>query len=52
MAEAALQKTLNDVESKSNITLSAVAHSRLLVETYGARVLEAAKSLFNMVEQA
>ena len=52
MAEAALQKTLNDVQNEVNTAYQRLLHSRLLVETYGARVLEAAKSLFNMVEQA
>ena len=52
MAEAALQKTLNDVQNEVNTAYRRLLHSRLLVETYGSSALNAAESLFNTVEQA
>jgi cobalt-zinc-cadmium efflux system outer membrane protein len=52
MAEAALQKTLNDVHNEVNTAYRQLLHSRQLVETYRASALNAATSLFNMVEQA
>ncbi len=52
MAQAALQKTLNDVHNEVNTAYRQLLHSRRLVETYRASALDAAKSLFLMVEQA
>ena len=52
MAEAAFQKTLNDVHNEVNTAYRQLLHSRQLVETYRASALDAATSLFNTVEQA
>jgi cobalt-zinc-cadmium efflux system outer membrane protein len=52
MAEAALQKTLNDVHNEVNTAYRQLLHSRRLVETYRASALDAAKSLYYTVEQA
>ena len=52
MAEAALQKTLNDVHNEVNTAYRQLLHSRRLVETYRASALDAAKSLYFTVEQA
>ena len=51
-AETSLQKTINDVHNEVNTAYRQLLHSRRLVETYRASALDAAKSLFNTVEQA
>ena len=52
MAQAALQKTLNNVHNEVNTAYRQLLHSRRLVETYRASALDAAKSLYYTVEQA
>ena len=51
-AEADLRKTLNEVHHQMDKAYRHFVQSRRLVETYRASALDAAKSLFNMVDQA
>ena len=51
-AEADMRQTINEVHHQMNKVYRHLVQSRRLVETYRTSALDAAKSLFNTVEQA